>query len=75
MAFDLHFDTWSIVARKHFAGWDMVCKINISTEKSQMRDKLVFVTCEMLDFLIDSLRPSQQFSSYVGTGLPGLKQF
>ena len=26
-------------------------------------------------FLFDSLRPSQQFFSYVGTGLPGLNQY
>ena len=25
--------------------------------------------------LLDSLRPSQQFFSYVGTGLPGLNQY
>ena len=43
------------------------------TVRSTFRD--LFVWFEILLVCFDSLCPSQQFFSYVGTGLPGLNQY
>ena len=37
--------------------------------------KSLLEQAQVLFVLFDSLRPSQQFFSYVGTGLPGLTQY
>ena len=52
----------------------ILSKISEFTVKYPMKNK-ISVIWDLFIYLFDSLRPSQQFFSYVGTDLPGLNQY